>query len=58
MARHKMTHKICHESFIRKLLEDILFQKQKVTNQNVNNNKKGTSAILKETGEINLNIFN
>lgn len=44
--------------FIRKLLEDILFQKQKVTNQNVNNNKKGTSAILKETGEINLNIFN
>ena len=42
MARHK----VCHESFLRKLLEDILFQKQKVTNQNVKNNREGTSAIL------------
>lgn len=38
------TQKTCSECFLRKLLENILHQKQKITDQNVNNNKKNKEA--------------
>ena len=49
MTRYKRIQKICHESFLRKLLEDVGHQKQKITHQNVNKKKKKTCAILNVT---------
>lgn len=64
MTRYKRIQKICHESFLRKLLEDVCHQKQKITHQNVNKKEKDMCNFkyyishikkVKETGDINFN---